>query len=72
MISYFEGYKMMKKNKLTLNNKTVITTNQIQFIPLTVNLKSIIRNDTMEGKEFLVAPMIMLVEGVHNGSNGPL
>ncbi len=63
---------MTKKNKLTLNNKTVITANQIQFIPLTVNLKSIIRNDTMEGKEFLVAPMIMLVEGVHNGSNGPL
>jgi len=31
-----------------------------------------IRNDTMEGRDYLVAPMIMIVEGVHEGSNGPL
>lgn len=39
---------------------------------LTVNFVGLTRNDTMEGKAYLVAPMIMLLEGVHQGSNGPL
>ena len=29
-----------------------------------------VRNDTMSDKEFLVVPMVMLVEGVHSGSEG--
>lgn len=32
----------------------------------------LIRNDTMEGKSFVVVPMVMMVEGVHAGSLGPL
>ena len=39
---------------------------------VTTNLSSAIRHDTMEGREYLVAPMVMLTEGVHKGSNGPL
>jgi len=50
----------------------VQTHNLFQSIPITCNFIGITRNDRMEGKEYLVAPMIMLVEGVHAGSNGPL
>ena len=42
------------------------------FQEITFNLKPKIRHDTMEGKPYLVAPMVMMTEGVHNGSNGPL
>ena len=37
-----------------------------------VNFTGNIRHDSMEDRKYLVAPMIMLVEGVHDGSNGPL
>lgn len=30
------------------------------------------RFEMLEGKEYLVVPMVMITEGVHNGSNGPL
>jgi hypothetical protein len=39
---------------------------------ITTNLTGLYRMDQMEGKDWLVVPMIMLTEGVHNGSNGPL
>jgi hypothetical protein len=39
---------------------------------VTFNMASSVRFDTMEGREYLVAPMVMITEGVHNGSNGPL
>ncbi|MCP4566491.1 MAG: DUF2213 domain-containing protein [FCB group bacterium] len=31
-----------------------------------------VRHDTLDGKPYLVVPMVMITEGVHNGSNGPL
>ena len=31
-----------------------------------------VRYDTLEGREHIVAPMVMITEGVHAGSNGPL
>lgn len=31
-----------------------------------------IRRETLHGKQYIVAPMAMLTEGVHNGSGGPL
>jgi len=37
---------------------------------ITVNFSSAVRHDTMEGRDYLVAPMVMLTEGVHKGSNG--
>jgi len=39
---------------------------------ITANITGMIRNDRMEDRDYLVVPMIMLVEGVHDGSNGPL
>lgn len=36
------------------------------------NLTGMVRNEKMEGRDYLVVPMIMMVEGVLNGSNGPL
>lgn len=36
------------------------------------NLQSGIRRETMHGREFIVAPATLLVEGVLNGSNGAL
>jgi len=39
---------------------------------LTTNFSDLVRHDRMEGREYLVAPMIMAVEGVLNGSDGPL
>ena len=39
---------------------------------ITANFEGTTRFDKMEGKQFLVASMIMLVEGVHEGSGGPL
>ena len=39
---------------------------------VTFNMSSAVRTDYMEGKEFLVAPMVMIREGVHSGSNGNL
>lgn len=40
---------------------------------ITQNLaNSPVRTDTLHGRKHLVAPLVMLTEGVHNGSNGPL
>lgn len=39
---------------------------------ITANVSGPVRHDTMEGRDYLVAPMVMLTEGVHEGSNGPL
>jgi hypothetical protein len=39
---------------------------------VTTNMGSAIRHDSMEGRDYLVAPMVMITEGVHNGSGGSL
>jgi len=39
---------------------------------ITTNLAGKIRYDEMEGRKYLVAPMVMMAEGVLNGSGGPL
>lgn len=40
---------------------------------ITYNLTNVaIRKETLHGKNYIVAPMAMLTEGVHQGSNGPL
>lgn len=44
-----------------------------QFISVktVMNLsKKLVRNDTLQGRDYLVVPMVMLVEGVHAGSEG--
>lgn len=60
------------RNRLVTNKAAV---QQSQFTRLTFNLKTTkasLRHETMEGREYLVAPCVMLTEGVHNGSQGPL
>ena len=47
-----------------------ITANTLQLV--TCNLKARFRSDSLEGLDYYVVPMVMLTEGVHNGSNGPL
>jgi hypothetical protein len=39
---------------------------------ITANISGKIRHDRMGGKDYLVVPMIMMCEGVHAGTNGPL
>lgn len=46
-----------------------------QLTLFTFNLQakpSLIRHDEMEGKEYLVVPCVMLIEGVHTGSQGDI
>ena len=50
--------------------KKIKNKNNVQRI--VANFTGPTRFDTMEGKQFLVAPMVMLTEGVHAGSGGPL
>jgi hypothetical protein len=42
------------------------------FQVITYNLKPVVRNEKMAGQDFLVVPMVMMVEGVLNGSRGPI
>jgi len=39
---------------------------------IVTNLTGLVRHDKMEGRDYLVVPMVMMTEGVHAGSNGPL
>lgn len=46
-------------------------TNSLQRVVSNVAAPKV-RRDSMEGREYLVVPMVMLTEGVHAGSCGPL
>lgn len=37
-----------------------------------LNLEPLVRNDTMEGRDYVVCPAVILLEGVHSGSYGPI
>lgn len=39
---------------------------------LVANRSGKVRHDKMEGRDYLVVPMVMLTEGVHEGNQGPL
>ena len=39
---------------------------------ITANFMGAVRYDQMEGRKYLVAPMVILTEGVHEGNGGPL
>jgi hypothetical protein len=58
-----------KPTTLVLNHGTAAPA--LQGI-LTTNRAKLVRNDKMEGRDFVVVPMVMMVEGVHNGSGGAL
>ena len=40
-------------------------------VRMTLNKAVKVRNDSVAGRDYLVVPMVMLTEGVHNGSEGP-
>jgi len=69
---------MNKENpKLVLNDTAVATptllSNQFSVLKIAFNAdEAKVRHDTMEGRDYLVVPCVMLTEGVHNGSLGPL
>lgn len=44
----------------------------LEFINLTLNAGGTLRKAFLEGREHYVVPMVMMTEGVHNGSGGPL
>ena len=46
--------------------------NNPAFQTLVANLSGMVRNETLEDREYLVVPMVMMVEGVLNGSDGAL
>lgn len=66
--------QVVRERVLVLNTSAVADKEVTEAIlrHFTFNLKAKTRKDTMEGKEYLVVPMVMLTEGVHSGSNGPI
>jgi len=63
--------KRMKKNQLILN-RTVNASPVSNVERVVANFSGTCRYDEMEGRTYLVAPMVMLTEGVHAGSHGPV
>jgi len=59
-----------KKSKLIHNSKN--STKSSNLVHLSVNTCGVVRNETLENREYTVVPMVMLVEGVLNGSSGAL
>lgn len=53
--------------------KTLKGFHKNQFTGVVMNLVGAkVRYDKLEGIEYMVVPMVMITEGVHNGSGGPL
>ena len=66
---------MVKRKKRSSKKQTTLTFNNVvtkSLQKITVNFIGTTRHDQFDGKDYLVAPMIMIVEGVLNGTNGPL
>ncbi len=63
--------KPHKNNLLVCNETGVVAAKSIQELTCNV-LPKLVRHDTMEGRDYIVVPMVILTEGVHNGSEGAL
>lgn len=61
--------KAIKAANGTVNNKNMETT-LLKHSTLTTSYS--IRTETFEQKQYLVVPVVMMVEGVHHGSHGPI
>ena len=59
--------ELMNKAKAPIGNKLTVN-----FTTVTANLTSGVRRETLQGREYLVAPLTMIVPGVLAGSKGPL
>lgn len=69
----------MKNNKKQARSGVLVTNNAPAantdggFQQITANLRTTkTRKETLDGREYIVANMVMIVEGVHAGSQGPL
>jgi hypothetical protein len=69
-----------KKSNLVINETSAeaeteqeeMICNQLQTVTFNASPPATVRHETMAGKNYLVVPMVMITEGVHAGSNGPL
>ena len=73
----------MTKNRMVINENATLTIDSNKkitrlnnnFSSFTFNIKTDkaqTRYETLEGKQYLVVPCVMMTEGVHEGSMGPL
>lgn len=61
----------LKDHKMTAANiEPATNTSTLQHV--TMNFSGDVRHDQMEGRDFIVCPCVSIVEGVHNGSAGPV
>lgn len=65
-------YSTRRKQRHFYSTQRLVYNSLPKCETITANFTGVTRMDRMEGKDYLVAPMIMMVEGVHAGSNGPL
>lgn len=61
----------MRRQQLTRNDAAPAA-RAVSFETFTINRTGVTRKDTLNGRAYTVVPMVMLAEGVHAGSNGPL
>jgi hypothetical protein len=64
-------------SELTINEDEEVDTDehlisQNHWEKITFNVGPSIRHQLLDGKQYSVCPMVMITEGVHAGSNGPL
>lgn len=55
-----------------IRNEATVNKGQFQTITMNITPGAKTRIETLEGREHVVVPMVMMVEGVHNGSSGPI
>jgi hypothetical protein len=64
--------KPNKVKKLVVNKEQPNPATDFQKLSFTINTAASVREETLEGIKYKVVPMVMMTEGIHNGSNGPL
>lgn len=62
----------VRTSSVLITNEAQVTRNQFQSITINVTPGAKTRIETLEGREHVVVPAVMMVEGVHNGSSGPI
>lgn len=63
----FPNIKQEDDDEETTHN---ISTDKYEHV--TCNLEPSVRHESLEGRDYLVCPMVMLTEGVHRGTQGPI
>ncbi len=65
-------YSHRRLKKHSYSNQRIVFNSIPRPERIIANFTGVTRNDTMDGKDYLVAPMIMVVEGILEGSSGPM